>query len=110
MAYTIDMIIIETPIFTKYIVSLIADDEYKDLQGFIVNHPDAGKVIPHTHGLRKLRWAGKGHGKRGGLRIIYYWYVPNTIFMLIVYAKADQEDLTTEQLKKLSQLVKEWLL
>lgn len=89
---------------------MLEDDKYKELQTYIYDHPEAGKIIPGSHGLRKLRWTGKGHGKRGGLRVIYYWYIPETIFMLIAYAKVTQEDLTPDQLKKLSQLVKEWLL
>ena len=104
------MKIIETPVFTRLIINLMPDDEYKELQSFIVNNPGSGKIIPGSHGLRKLRWAGKSHGKRGGFRLIYYWAIPETIFMLFIYSKNESEDLTKDQVKKLSQLVKEWLL
>jgi len=72
--------------------------------------PEAGKVIPESGGLRKIRWNILGGGKRGGLRLIYYWDAPNdTIYMLLIYKKSKQEDLTPEQLHKLRNLIKEWL-
>jgi hypothetical protein len=64
-----------------------------------------------TGGLRKIRWGMRGKGKRGGLRIIYYWYTSEeTFFMLTVDKKSDKEDLTQEQLNTLRKLVEEWLL
>ncbi|EKD25964.1 MAG: RelE-like protein cytotoxic translational repressor of toxin-antitoxin stability system [uncultured bacterium] len=104
------MRIIETTIFTRLLTDLLTDDEYREMQSYIVNNPGLGKIITGSNGLRKLRWAGKGHGKRGGLRVIYYWYLPETILMLLVFSKNESEDLTKEQIKKLSHLVKEWLL
>ena len=69
------MVIIETPIFTRRIQDILADDEYRLLQTQLVQKPDAGKIIPGSGGLRKLRWSAGGHGKRGGIRVIYYWFV-----------------------------------
>jgi len=66
------MIIIETHIFTRKLKALLTDDEYRKLQNELVLRPDAGKIIPGSGGLRKLRWAGSGRGKRGGVRVIYY--------------------------------------
>lgn len=105
------MVFIETPIFTKRLRELFYDDDdYRKLQFALVLRPEAGKVIPESGGLRKLRWNIFGSGKRGGLRLIYYWDTPNdTIYMLFIYKKSKQEDLTPEQLKKLHKLVKEWL-
>jgi hypothetical protein len=60
-------------------------------------------------GLRKIRWKLPGTGKRGALRIIYYWDPPDTIFMLFPYRKTEQEDLTADQLKLLRKMVKELL-
>ena len=71
--------------------------------------PGAGNIIPGSNGLRKLRWKYFGSGKRGGLRIIYYWDNPNVIYMILPYKKAEQEDLTREQIRALSKIVKEWL-
>lgn len=59
-------------------------------------------MIPGSGGLRKLRWAGSGRGKRGGLRVIYYWWVAkDRISMLLLYAKSEQDDLTSEQIRLL---------
>ena len=61
-----------------------------------------GKVIPRSGGIRKLRWAAKGRGKRGGLRILYFWWVSaDRISMLMIYAKNETENLTVAQLAKL---------
>ena len=103
------MIFIETSIFTKEIKSLLPDDEYKNLQFALMFRPDAGDLIKGSGGLRKIRWKIPGEGKRGGLRVIYYWDPVDTIFMLYPYKKNEQEDLTRGQLKTLSELVKEWL-
>ena len=100
------MVIIETPIFTKRIQELITDDEYRFLQTHLVNRPDVGKIIPGSGGLRKLRWSAGGHGKRGGIRSIYYWFVSQDIILLLyAYPKSDQDDLTPEQLKQLKKIV-----
>jgi len=72
--------------------------------------PEAGDLIPGSGGLRKLRWRLMGKGKRGGLRLIYYWDVPDsTVFMLMIYRKSEKEDLTQQQLRILRGLVEEWL-
>lgn len=64
--------------------------------------PQSGKVIQGTGGIRKLRWAGSGRGKRGGLRVVYYWWVAkDRISMLTVYPKNERDDLTAEQLRQL---------
>ena len=86
------------------------DDEYKALQVALLLRPEQGAIIPKSGGLRKVRWATKGTGKRGGLRIIYYWDKKTEFFyMLYVYQKSKQDDLTPDQLRILSQLVKEEL-
>jgi mRNA-degrading endonuclease RelE of RelBE toxin-antitoxin system len=107
LAYSGAVVFIETPIFTRRIGSYMDDDEYGRLQTFLADRPDSGKLIRDSGGMRKLRWAGSGRGKRGGLRIIYYWWVSkDRISMLMVYPKNEQDDLTSEQLKQLkSQLV-----
>jgi len=105
------MEIIETPIFTKKINDVLSDDEYGKLQWALVINPDAGAVIPGGRGLRKLRWAVSGKGKRGGLRIIYYWYTQaEKMYMLFPYKKSEQGDLTQTQIKTLSEYVKDGVL
>ena len=104
------MVFIETPIFTKVVRKLLPDDEYKELQQALVLRPEAGDFIPGSGGLRKIRWGIPGSGKRGGLRLIYYWAIPmDTIYMLLIYKKSRQDDLIPGQLKLLRTLVKEWL-
>ena len=77
----------------------------------LVINPEAGAVIPGGRGLRKLRRAIPGKGKRGGLRIIYYWYTQDEKrYMLLSYKKSEQGDLTHEQIKILSEYVKEGVL
>lgn len=103
------MIFIETSIFTKEIRRLLPDDEYKQLQSDLMLRPEAGAIIKGSGGLRKIRWNLPGEGKRGGLRIIYYFDPPTTVYMLLPYKKTDQEDLTILQMKFLRNLIKEWL-
>jgi mRNA-degrading endonuclease RelE of RelBE toxin-antitoxin system len=99
---------VETSIFTKAVRDAVSDDEYRSIQAAIMLRPEQGAIIRGTGGLRKLRWSGKGHGKRGGLRLIYYWHRESeTIYMLYVYARNIQENLTPEQCKVLRRLVRE---
>ena len=104
------MLFIETPIFTKLVSELLPDDDYRKIQLALILRPEAGKIIPSSSGLRKIRWKIHGSGKRGGLRLIYFWDVQeDTIYMLLIYKKSKQEDLTQNQLKTLRNLVKELL-
>ena len=100
------MVIIETPIFTRKIHSILSDEEYRLLQIQLINKPDSGKIIRGGGGLRKLRWSAGGHGKRGGIRVIYYWFVSqDTLLLLFAYSKSEQGELTPEQLKQLKRVV-----
>ena len=102
------MVIVETPIFTKQLLATLSDDEYRLFQNMLLERPDAGKVIPGSGGLRKLRWAVEGRGKRGGLRVIYYWFTAGgTIMLLFIYPKNMQDNLTPDQLKQLKKVVEE---
>jgi hypothetical protein len=104
------MIFIETSVFTREIKELLSDEEYRMLQMALMFRPDAGDIIRGGGGLRKVRWNLPGRGKRGALRVIYYWAQPDTVFMLLPYKKTDQDDLTAEQLKFLRNMVREWLI
>lgn len=95
---------IETPIFTKYLPNYLEDKEFKELQNFLLISPEAGDVISQTGGFRKLRWSQKkrGKGKRGGLRIIYYYFPENEqIWLMTIYDKDEAIDLTSDQKKAL---------
>jgi len=100
------MQVIETSIFTRQVAALLSDDEYSQLQVALSAHPDMGAVIPHSGGLRKVRWSMIGRGKRGGVRAIYYWVVAEEqILMLFLYPKSEKDDLTPQQLKVLREIV-----
>ena len=99
---------VETPIFTRKSVELVPDDEYHALQLALLLRPEAGAIIRRSGGLRKLRWSVPGVGKRGGVRVIYYWVrADDVIYMLMMYRKNEQIDLTAAQLKTLSKVVRE---
>ena len=96
---------IESLTFEKILPLYLADDEYAELQQFMVVNPEAGSVIPGSGGIRKLCWKRKGIGKRGGVRIIYYIrYSPNEFWMLAIYAKTAQENVPAHILKKLKEV------
>ena len=101
------MIFIETPIFTRLVQDLLSDDEYRELQIALIVQPDLGPVIQGSGGLRKVRWALPGRGKRGGVRVIYYLATQDRIFMVFIYSKGKQDDLSAAQLKVLRQLIEE---
>ena len=103
------MIIVETTVFTKLIGQLMDDDHYRELQELLIENPEIGDLIQGSGGLRKIRWKLTGRGKRGGVRVIYYWAVSvDQIRMLYVYSKSDQENRTKDQLKVLRQIVERW--
>jgi mRNA-degrading endonuclease RelE of RelBE toxin-antitoxin system len=102
------MLVVETPVFTRRVLKLLTDDDYRLLQHEVVARPDVGNIIRGSGGLRKVRWAATGRGKRGGIRVIYYWDVDREIIlMLLIYGKNEQDDLTAEQLRVLKGLVEE---
>lgn len=102
------MIFVETPIFTRRIRELLPNDSYRALELALSFRPEQGTLIPRGAGLRKVRWRRPGEGKRGGLRVIYYWDDSlDTIYMLFVYQKSRTSDLTQDQLKALASIVRE---
>jgi len=99
---------VETSIFTASLVRHLADDSYSRLQVALMLRPEQSLLIPGAGGLRKVRWAKPGRGKRGGLRIIYYWAPAETAFyMLYCFAKNEQGELTPAQTRTLGRLVRE---
>jgi hypothetical protein len=93
---------IESSIFERILSVYLDDDEYSELQQFLMQNPEAGELVPGSGGVRKVRWARPGMGKRGGLRIIYFVrYQPNEFWMLTLYAKAKREDVPAYILKQL---------
>lgn len=102
--YTSNVIFIEAPIFSRMLREYLSDDEYAALQWALVQRPDAGAIIPGSGGVRKLRWAGSGRGKRGGLRVIYYWKNQmGEVWLLTLYAKNEAADIPLHVLRQLKQ-------
>ncbi len=102
------MVIIETSVFTRQVQKLLKDDAYRELQIALAERPDMGAVMVGSGGLRKVRWAAQGRGKRGDVRVIYYWVVKqDRLLMLLMYPKSERDDLTREQVKILRKIVEE---
>jgi mRNA-degrading endonuclease RelE of RelBE toxin-antitoxin system len=101
---------IETSVFTRQLKDLLEEDEYRAFQIVLLLRPEQGTVIKGSGGLRKIRWGHKGSGKRGGIRVVYYWDAEaSRFYMLFAYPKSVQDDLTTSQLRTLRRLVREEL-
>ncbi len=95
---------IEAPVFSRQLPNYMDDEAYTTLQWALALHPEAGAVIPGSGGVRKMRWAGSGRGKRGGLRIIYYWRKSaSEIWMLTLYAKNEAESIPAHVLKAIKE-------
>jgi hypothetical protein len=95
-------IFIESSVFERVLPAYLDDDEYSDLQQFLMQSPEAGELVPGSGGVRKVRWSRPATGKRGGLRIIYFIrYRPNEFWMLTLYAKAKRKNVPAHILKQL---------
>jgi hypothetical protein len=93
---------IESSSFERIRPLYLDDDEFSELQQFMMQNPEAGEVVPGSGGVRKLRWRRQGMGKRGGLRIIHFVrYEPNEFWMLALYAKAKQDNVPAHILRQL---------
>lgn len=80
------------------------DEAYRMLQLALLEQPSLGDVMPGASGLRKVRWPGRGHGKRGGIRVLYQYVPEFTVFlMMAAYAKADVEELSADERRALAQ-------
>jgi hypothetical protein len=95
---------IESAAFDRMRANYLDDDEYGELQDFLMLNPAAGVVVPRSGGVRKLRWARGGAGKRGGLRVIYCVRAERGEFwMLTLYSKTTRENAPAHILKKLKE-------
>ncbi|MEI7912579.1 MAG: type II toxin-antitoxin system RelE/ParE family toxin [Verrucomicrobiota bacterium] len=92
----------EDPDFTEKALRLIGDEGIFAIQTYLFGQPDAGDIIPGSGGCRKLRWAAKSHGKRGGARVIYFWVIDGErILLLDIYAKNESTNLSRARLQQL---------
>jgi hypothetical protein len=96
----------EHPVFTRRIMELLSDEEYREFQAELAANPEAGDVIPGLGGLRKVRLALPGRGKRGGARVLYLLFVrAETVFLLYVFTKGEFEDLPPDKRRVIRGLV-----
>ncbi len=92
------MTVAETPAFIKQAAKLWTDEDRDEFIDHIAADPDAGDVIPDTGGLRKIRWSRPGTGKRGGVRVVYFYHDDSMpLYLLLIYAKAQKEDWTQDE-------------
>ena len=106
------LVFFETPLFTRLIVEYLDDQAYRALQLALLENPEMGDLMPGTGGFRKLRWQDprRGKGKRGGLRVIYYYLTTDHhIWFFTLYAKDEATDLTPDEKKKLKQAIQKEL-
>jgi mRNA-degrading endonuclease RelE of RelBE toxin-antitoxin system len=100
------MTVVETPTFLREAASTLSDREKSELVSFLAANPDAGNLMAGTGGLRKLRWGALGKGKRGGVRVVYYYHSEALpLFLLNVLAKNEKANLTNAERNELRQLL-----
>jgi hypothetical protein len=98
------MLFVETSLFSARMAAYLSDDEYRALQVHLLARPDAGDVIRGSGGIRKVRWAARGRGKSGGVRVIYYRAsAVAQIYLPTLYAKSEQADIDKETLRRIAE-------
>ena len=99
--------VVETGTFVRQVDALLSTSSREELIGFLAFNPEAGDLIPGTGGIRKVRWAIPGKGKRGGLRVIYYFHSAlMPLFLLTAYAKGKKTDLSRAEQRALEKIAK----
>ena len=97
---------IESPQFTKLVQDYLTDDDYAKLQQALIEDPEIGSVIRGSGGVRKLRWAAPGRGKRGGYRVIYYLARPKgVVWMLTMYPNNVADSIPAHVLRQIKEEV-----
>ena len=100
--------IAETAPFQNKIGTLLSDEERTDLISYLAEHPNAGVLIQGTGGIRKLRWACKGYGKSGGIRVIYYFHNETMpVYLLAAFGKNEKANISAKEKHLLAKLVRE---
>jgi len=100
------MIFIETQAFTKLLPDYLSDDDYRGLQSYLMQKPDAGAIVQRSGGIRKVRWSAEGKGKSGGVRVMYYWQKSDSeIWMLTIYSKSERATILGQDLKRISEVL-----
>lgn len=100
----------EAPAFTRHLHDYLDEEQYRALQMELIRNPEAGDLMPATGGFRKMRWAdpGRGKGRRGGLRVIYYYFDGDRqIWLMTIYGKNEAADLTAAEKRALKAAIEE---
>jgi len=98
------MLFVETPVCTRLVTATLNDTEYAAFQQSLAHCPDAGRLMEGGSGIRKVCWAMRGTGKRGGLRVFYDWRAAeDQIYLLYLFSKNARTDLTQAQIKQLAE-------
>ena len=106
------LVFFETPLFTKLLPDYLNDQEYSALQLALLENPEMGDLMPGTGGFRKVRWQDpkRGKGKRGGLRVIYYYLTADhQVWFFTLYDKSEAIDLSSDEKKLLKQAIQKEL-
>ena len=102
------MVFIETPPFERLRAEYLSDEAFRLLQVWLMANPEAGTVIRGSGSIRKLRWGSDGRGKRGGMRIIYYYMrAQSQSFFLTLYRKSEVSDLSRDEIQLLRKFVRQ---
>jgi hypothetical protein len=104
-----DALFVELPMFEAARKHYLDDDEFRALQNEMMQQPDEGERIQGTGGLRKIRFGDRRRqkGKRGGIRVIYYYWMEGVQFwMFAIYDKDELDDLSPDERKRVAQMLK----
>ena len=101
------LLFVESKTFTRRVAELLTDDDYRQLQWWLADNPESGDLIQGTGDARKLRWKLPGRGKSGSLRVIYFHQKVGMIWMLFLYKKVRQADLSADEKQILYKLTRE---
>ena len=94
---------IEATAFSKYVYDYLSEDESLGLESFLLQYPEAGRIVPGSGGVRKVRWAMSGKGKSGGVRVIYYFKKrDDEIWLLTIYSKNEVENIPAHILRQIA--------
>jgi hypothetical protein len=97
------MELIEATSFTKHVYKYLSEDEFLGLRSFLLQYPEAGRVVPDSGGIRKVRWAIAGNGKSGGVRVIYFFKrQDDEIWYLTIYSKNEVENIPAHILRQIA--------
>ena len=92
--------VVETQAFARSAAKVWNEEDLAALVDHVARNPEGGDVIPGTGGVRKMRWSRPGSGKRGGARVVYFYYRPDCpLYLLLAYAKAQASDLSADEKK-----------